>query len=67
MSAAGAVLDDDQGVDAPQEHGIHMDEIGREDAVGLRGQELFPGRARAAGRGADPVGLDYSIAGALPA
>ncbi len=33
VNAAGAVLDDDQGVDAPQEHGVHMDEIGREDAA----------------------------------
>ena len=39
MNAAGAVLDDDQGVDAPQEHSVHMDEIGREDAAGLRGEE----------------------------
>ena len=31
-----------------------MDEIGREDTVGLRGQELLPGRARAAGCGTDP-------------
>jgi hypothetical protein len=25
VNAASAVLDDDQGVDAPQEHGVHMD------------------------------------------
>ena len=31
-----------------------MDEIDREDAVGLRGEELLPGRACAAGRGVDP-------------
>jgi hypothetical protein len=31
-----------------------VDDIGREDAAGLRGQELLPGRARAAGRGTDP-------------
>jgi hypothetical protein len=54
VSAAGAVLDDDQGVDAPQQHGVRMDEIGREDAAGLRGQELLPGRARTAGRRIDP-------------
>ena len=40
MDAAGAVLDDDQGVDAPQEHGVHVDEIGREDAASLSGQKL---------------------------
>ena len=30
-----------------------MDEVDREDAAGLRGQELLPSRAHAAGRGAD--------------
>jgi hypothetical protein len=54
VNAAGAVLDDDQGVDAPEEHGVHVNEIDREDAAGLRGQELLPGRTSAAGRGIDP-------------
>ena len=36
-----------------QEHGVHVDEAGGEDAAGLRGQELLPSRARAAGRGSD--------------
>ena len=53
-STAGAVLDDDQRVDAPQQHGVHVDEVDGDDAAGLRGQELLPGRARAAGRGIDP-------------
>lgn len=53
VDPAGAVLDDDQGVDAPQEHGVHVDEVDCEDAAGLRGQELLPSRARAAGRGSD--------------
>jgi hypothetical protein len=34
VNAAGAVLDDDQRVHASQEHGVHVDEIGREDAAG---------------------------------
>ena len=51
--AADAMLDDDQGVDAPQEHGVHVDEVGREDAGGLGGQELLPRRAAAAWCGAD--------------
>jgi len=50
-AVAGAVLDDDQGVDAPQQHGVQVDEAGGEDAAGLGGQQLPPGRARAAGRG----------------
>ena len=48
------MLDDDQGVNASQEHGVHVDEIGREDATGLCGQELLPGRPAAAGRGSGP-------------
>jgi hypothetical protein len=54
VGPAGAVLDDDQRVDAAEQHGVHVDEVGGEDAAGLRGQELRPGRARAAGRGIDP-------------
>ena len=34
-----------------------MDEVGRKDAAGLRGQELLPGRAAAAGCGIDPGGM----------
>jgi hypothetical protein len=32
------MLDDDQGVDAPQQHGVHMEEIDCENAAGLRGE-----------------------------
>jgi hypothetical protein len=39
---------------ARQEHGARVDEVGREDAAGLRDRELLPGRARAAGYGAGP-------------
>jgi hypothetical protein len=48
------MLDDDQGVDAMQEDRVDADEIGREDAAGLRGQELLPGRPAAAGCGIHP-------------
>jgi hypothetical protein len=51
---AGAVLNDDQGIEAPQEHGIHVDEVGSEDATGFRRQELLPRRAGAPRCGADP-------------
>jgi hypothetical protein len=54
-TAAGAVLDDDQGVDAPQQHGVHMDEVDRENPAGLCIQELLPGQARAAGAGSIPA------------
>jgi hypothetical protein len=29
MDAAGAVLDDDQGVEALEQHGVHVDEVDR--------------------------------------
>ncbi len=54
MDTPGSVLDDNQGVEPTEQHGVHVDEVGREDAAGLGGQELLPGRARAAGRGIDP-------------
>jgi hypothetical protein len=54
VDAAGAVLDHDQGIDTAEQHGVHVDEVGGNDAAGLRGQELLPRRAGAAGRGADP-------------
>jgi hypothetical protein len=54
VDAAYAVLDDDHGVQTPEQHGVHVDEIGGEDAAGLDGQELLPRRAGAAGCGADP-------------
>jgi len=66
VDVAGAVLNDDQGIEAPQQHGVHVDEIDRQNAVGLGGQELLPGRPRPAGRGIDPsgmqdlVGLEYT-------
>ncbi len=33
VNAAGAVLDDDHGIETPQEHSIHVDEIGSENAL----------------------------------
>jgi hypothetical protein len=36
------------------EHRVDVDEIGREDAAVLRGQELLPGRPAAAGCGIHP-------------
>src|SRR2546429_3971061 len=53
VGAAGAVLDDDQGIDAAQQHGAGVNEVGGEDAAGLGRQELLPGRPGAAGRRAD--------------
>jgi hypothetical protein len=44
-----AVLDDDQHVEAAEEDGVDVSEVDGEDRVGLGGQELLPGRSRAAG------------------
>jgi hypothetical protein len=49
VHAAGVVLDDDQHVEAAEEDGVDRGEVDGEDAVGLRGQELLPGRPGAAG------------------
>jgi len=54
VNPASAVLDHDQRADAPQQHGVHADEVDRDDAASRGGQELLPGRARTAGRGIDP-------------
>jgi hypothetical protein len=42
---AGAVLDEHQHVPALQQHGVHVQEINREDPGSLGVQELPPRRA----------------------
>ena len=54
MHAAAVVFDDDEDVEAAQEHGIDVGEVDREDRMGLRGQELSPGRPGPSGRGIEP-------------
>jgi hypothetical protein len=44
VHAAAAVLDNHEDVEAAQEDGVDVGEIDRQDRVGLRGQELSPGR-----------------------
>jgi hypothetical protein len=44
VHAAAAVFDHDEYVEAAQEEGVDVGEVDREDRVGLRGQELSPGR-----------------------
>ena len=51
VHAATVVLDHDQDVEAAQEDGVDVGEVDREDRVGLRGQELSPGRPGPSGRG----------------
>ena len=43
VGAAGAVFDQDQGVEALEGDGVDVDEVDGEDGVGLVGEELLPG------------------------
>ena len=43
VHTAGAVLDEEQDVQAPQKHGVDMEEVDSEDRRGLTGQERPPG------------------------
>ena len=45
MHPAGTMLDEHQHVQSPQQHGVHVQEINREDPGSLGVQELPPGRA----------------------
>jgi hypothetical protein len=50
VHVAAVVFDHDEDVEAAQEHAVDVGEIHGEDRVGLRGQELSPGRAASSGR-----------------
>jgi hypothetical protein len=55
VHVASTVLDDEEDVEAAQEDGVDVGEVDREDRVGLRGQELSPGRAGPSGRRIDAL------------
>src|SRR5688500_3235230 len=48
VQAAGAVFEEYQRVQTPAERGVEVEEVRRDDALGLGGEELPPGRAGAA-------------------
>lgn len=48
VQASGVVFEEGQCVQACAEHGVEVEEVGRDDALGLGGEELSPGRAGAA-------------------
>jgi hypothetical protein len=50
------VLDHDQDVEAAQEDGVDVGEVDGEDRVGLRGQEVSPGRSGSLRCGVDAGG-----------
>jgi hypothetical protein len=54
VRTAAVVFDDDEDVEAAQEHGVDEGEVEREDRTGLRGQDLSPGRPGPSGRGIEP-------------
>ena len=54
VRTAAVVFDDDEDVEAAQEHVVDVGEVDREDRMGLRGQELSPGRTGPSGRGIEP-------------
>jgi hypothetical protein len=51
VHAATVVLDYDEDVEAAQKDCVDVGEVDGEDGVGLRGEELSPGRAGPSGRG----------------
>jgi hypothetical protein len=53
VQAPGAVLEERQCVQPLAEHGVYVEEVCRDDALGLGGEELAPGRAGSAGRRVD--------------
>jgi hypothetical protein len=55
VHVASAVLDHNEDIEAAQEHGVDVGEIHGEDRVGLRGQELPPGRPGPSGRRMSPA------------
>jgi len=52
------MLDHDEHVEAAQEDGVDVGDVDREDRVGLRGEELFPGRSGPLQGGVDAGGLE---------
>ena len=58
VHAAAVVLDDDEDVEAAQEHGVDVGEVDREVRLGLGGEELAPGRSGPARSGIDSGGLE---------
>ena len=49
VDAAGGVFDDEERVEPVQADGVEVQQVAGEDAVGLRPEELRPGRSGASG------------------
>jgi hypothetical protein len=59
MNPAVEVLDEDQHIQSGSEHRIDVEEVGGDDARGLGGEKLFPGRARASRCGARAISMSF--------
>jgi hypothetical protein len=57
VHAAGGVLEDEEDVESVQADRVEVEQVAGEDAVGLRSQELRPGRSGPAWRRVDPGGV----------
>jgi hypothetical protein len=53
VDAAGGKLDHEQHIQPPEQHRVDMEQVARQDPLGLDGQELSPGQPRAAWRWID--------------
>jgi hypothetical protein len=58
VHAAGAVLDEEQHVQAAQQHRIDVEEVGGDDGLGLGLQERPPGLPQPGGGGVDAGALE---------
>jgi hypothetical protein len=47
------MLDRDERVNPPEQHGVYVHKVDCKDGLGLRGEELAPGRTRSARCGGD--------------
>jgi hypothetical protein len=67
MEASGAVFEEGQRVQALTERGVDVEEVRRDDALGLGGKELPPGRTAAAGAGSTPAAckIRQTVEGAI--
>ncbi len=55
MDTAGGVLDDEERVEPVQGDRIQLEQVAGEDAMGLRPEELRPGRSGSSGCGPFPI------------
>jgi hypothetical protein len=58
VQPSGGVFEEGQGVELGAECGVGVEEIDRNDGVGLAGEELLPGRAAAAWSRVDAGGVE---------